>query len=217
MRLVQIEPPDAEPFTAEEIRARLNLASGVIADEILEAYIASARASIDGVDGWLGRCIMTQTWQLLLPGFPYAGGCDYGRIYIPLPPLQDVTEISYIDGAGATVTLTNSDFEIRQGARPFIEPAFGKSWPSARIGSDSVMITFIAGYGDAGDDVPAPIRSAIALEVNRLRSLTGRDQSVISDSVVGLGSKTYAAGRDAGADILSTAAQQLLGPYRVLA
>lgn len=213
MRLVPIQPPDVEPLTVEELRARLNIVDDGIADEVLSAFITSARQGIDGVDGWIGRALITQTWQLLLPGFP---SCDGGRINIPLPPLQDVTAISYVDGDGATATLVSSDFDIRQGPRPFIEPAYGKSWPSARYGSDAVTIEFIAGYGDEGENVPEPIRSAIALQVSNIRSLTARNLFVSSTTTEGVGSTSYVVGSGAG-QAIDAAVLALLGPFRVIA
>ncbi|WP_445490203.1 head-tail connector protein [Rhodopseudomonas sp. RCAM05734] len=216
MRLVPVTPPANEPLSAEDVRARLNIGTE-ISDDVLDAFVSSARQVLDGVDGYLGRALVTQTWKLLLPCFPHHWHCDGAVIMIPLPPLQDINSISYVDNTGASVIIDPADYRIVQGPRPYVVPVYGKSWPPARWQSDAVEIEFVAGYGDEGTDVPEPIRCAIALSVSQLRSLSTRDQNVMVDSVIGVGSKTYATGRDGGADALGPAAMMLVSTYRVLA
>ncbi|MEH2476243.1 putative phiE125 gp8 family phage protein [Nitrobacteraceae bacterium AZCC 2161] len=217
MRLTLIQSPNAEPLTADEVRERLNIGSEVT-DAALESFIASSRLGLDGVDGYLGRALITQTWRGTLDGFPsYYDHHHCGHaIVIPLPPLQSINSITYVDGSGATQTIEDGDYQIVPGPRPYIVPAYGKSWPPARFQRDAVEIEFVAGYGDNGSDVPEPIRCAIALQVSQFRSLSSRDQNVMIDNVVGVGSKTYTTGRDGGADALTAAAMALVSSYRVL-
>jgi uncharacterized phiE125 gp8 family phage protein len=216
MRLVLVTAPEHEPLSADEVRARLNIGTE-ISDDVLDAFIATARMQLDGVDGYLGRALVTQTWKLVLPCFPHHWHCDGAAIMIPLPPLQDINSISYVDNSGASVIVDPAEYRTVQGPRPYIVPAYGKTWPSARWQSDAVEIEFVAGYGDQGSNIPEPIRSAIALSVSQLRSLSTRDQNVMVENVVGVGSKTYAVGRDGGADSLGPAAMMLVSTYRVLA
>ena len=198
-------------------RVRVSISVRDISDEVLDAFITSARMGIDGADGYLGRSLITQTWKLVLPSFPYHWHCDGAVIEIPLPPLQDINSISYVDNTGSSVLVDPATYRIVPGRRPYVVPAYGKTWPSPRLQGDAVEIEFVAGYGDNSDDVPAPIRSAIALSVSQLRSLSTRDQNVMVDSVTGVGSTTYATGRDAGADSLGPAAMSLLSTYRIIA
>jgi uncharacterized phiE125 gp8 family phage protein len=47
--------------------------------------------------------------------------------------------------------------------------AYGKSWPSVTLQPmNGVVIRFIAGYGDAGSDVPERIRNAIKVLIGNL-------------------------------------------------
>jgi hypothetical protein len=78
------------------------------------------------------------------------------------------------------------------------------------------MIEFVAGYGDNPEDVPEPIRSAIALQASALRSLTERNLFLSQDTVDGVGTKQYIVGGNAGAAI-DTAVAALLSTYRVFA
>jgi uncharacterized phiE125 gp8 family phage protein len=211
MRLTLVTPPEVEPLTAAEVKARLNIGSEMT-DDVADALIAAARQQLDGVDGWLGRALNTQVWLLTLDGFPY----HCCGIKIPLPPLQEISIVEYIDGAGATQTLDPSQYRVVDGPRPVLMPAVGTSWPSVACQSEAVSIEFVAGYGDAPEDVPEPIRSAIALQVSHLRSLSARNLFVSTDSVEGVGSKSYVVGTGAG-DALSAAIDSLLSTYRVLA
>lgn len=209
MRLVLIEPPAVEPLTAEEVKARLSIGSEV-SDEVLDALIAAARQQIDGADGWLGRAFISQTWRGTLDGFP----CS--EIGIPLPPLQDILSVQHTDGDGMTQELDPAEYQIVQGRRAYIIPAFGKSWPATRCTRDAVTIEFIAGYGDDPEDVPEPIRTAIALQTRHLISLASRDAGLTQRIVNGVSSRTWAAdGGAAGAAALDGAITSLLSTYRV--
>ena len=208
MRLVLVEPPTVEPLTAAEAKARLNIGDEV-SDEVMESYITAARQRIDGADGWLGRAINTQTWQGRADTFPTYDG---GRIYIPLPPLQTVT-ISYLDPVGDPVTLVEgTDFQIVQAQRPYIVPL--AAWP-ASTGIDGVAIEFVVGYGDAGSDVPEPIRTAVALGAGHLCSMSARNLSISEEVVEGVGSTRYVVSDNAG-KLIEDTAQNLLSTYRLM-
>jgi len=206
MRLTLVDGPAVEPLTAIEAKARLNIGDEV-SDEVMEAYITAARQRIDGAVGWLGRALITQTWQGKLDEFPT---CDNGRIDVPLPPLQEITEISYLDADGLPVVVAEGDYQVVYGPRPFIVPL--ASWPSV-TGTDGITIEFIAGYGDEGTDVPEPIRVAIALGAGRMASMSTRGSSITEEVVEGVGSTRYATPKDTGE--VDHVSQSLLSTYRL--
>jgi uncharacterized phiE125 gp8 family phage protein len=208
MRLVLVSGPAVEPLTAAEAKERLNIGSEV-SDEVMDAYIMAARQRIDGVDGYLGRALITQTWQGRDDTFPTD---DNGRIYIPLPPLQTVT-VSYLDSAGSPVTLVDGvDYRLVQAQRPYILPL--SSWPSV-TGIDGVKIEFVVGYGDAGADVPEPIRTAIALGAGQLRTMSMRNLTVTLEREEGIGETRYGVTAEIFTALDSTV-QSLLSTYRVV-
>jgi uncharacterized phiE125 gp8 family phage protein len=121
-------------------------------DAYLESLVAVATDHIDGKDGWLGRAIGTQTWDLIVDGFPNSG------IRIPIPPLQSVTSVNYISAAtGLEVALTG--FYVDSVSEPgwIMPPQDG--WPTPMDAVNAVRIRFVAGYAD----VPAAIKHAIKL------------------------------------------------------
>lgn len=147
----------------EHLRLPLSGSPPAPDDEALVlAYRDAVEAHLDGADGVLGRALVTQTWEMTMRHFPL--GCDriHGdlRIRLSLPPLQSVASITYVDADGATQTLDASKYTVVTGERGAIVPAYGETWPTTRDVPEAVTVTFVAGYGDAADDVPGAIRAA---------------------------------------------------------
>lgn len=132
---------------------------------MISLYRDGVQAHLDGWDGILGRAIVTQTWEMKLRSFPLRTDRIYGdvRMLIPLPPLQSVSSITYIDADGVTQTLASSEYTVIVGSNAVV-PAYGKTWPGTRDVPEAVTVTFVAGYGTA-DDVPDGIVSAGLLMV----------------------------------------------------
>lgn len=209
MRLVLLDPPNTEPLSADEVRERLGIGTDV-SDETLEAYITAARQQLDGPNSTLlgGVSLITQLWQGDLDDFP----CDNGKIEIPLPPLQEVISLSYVASDSSSVPMTvDADYRVILGARPYISTISGGSWPSA----SGVTVTFLAGYGDSGDDVPGPIKQAMLMLISHYRSMSERNLFVASETEDGIGSTTYVVGGNAGQAIEATV-KALVSGYRVL-
>jgi uncharacterized phiE125 gp8 family phage protein len=126
--------------------------------------ILAATQRLDGRDGSLGLCLITQSWTLTLDAFT-------AEIAIPLPPCQSIDAITYVDPDGATQTLDAGAYQVfglgsADGAK--VRPAHGTSWPAIRNQPDAVAITFTAGFGDNPGDIPEPIRTAIKMRVGHL-------------------------------------------------
>lgn len=128
---------------------------------MLGRLIAAARRRIEA---WEWRAHITQTWQLVLDRFPpLRCGRDW-TIYVPRPPLQSVSSITYLDNEGDQQTLASSKYRVDSSSRVGrITPAYGESWPATRPVTGAVTITFVAGYGDAATDVPEETRQAILI------------------------------------------------------
>ncbi|OWK20074.1 hypothetical protein AJ88_33070 [Mesorhizobium amorphae CCBAU 01583] len=118
--------------------------------------IGAAVSRLDGNQGRLGRCLLTQEWTLYLDCFPTC-------IELPLPPLQAVVHIKYLDSDGVLQTLDPSAYRVSGAGswRPEIAPAYGETWPDSRLVADAVQVRFRAGYGDSEENIPPPILQAI--------------------------------------------------------
>jgi len=178
MTLTRIAAPEADPVSLAEVREQVRINS-VDEDAVIARMIAAAVGRCDGPDGMIGRALITQTWRLTLDAFP-------AEIEIPLPPLQSVSSIIYLDGGGAEQTLSASVYQVigvggRDPAR--IHPAYGESWPATRAQPEAVAVTFVAGYGAGAADVPAAIRHEIekaAADLYEFRELPDMHASIMA-------------------------------------
>lgn len=207
LRMVLTSPPTAEPLTAAEARARVNISASEMSDDTLNSLIKAARQEFDGWSGRLGRALITQTWLMYLPTF-----CR--RIEIPLLPFKSVESVKYLDDDGAEQTVDPSIYRTLAGGIPAVELAYNQVWPQHRSQDDAVRVSFVVGYGADGPSVPEPIRSAIALRVSGLRSLSAQNLFVSEDAVEGVGSKRYIVGGDSGKAI-DNAINSLISNYEV--
>jgi uncharacterized phiE125 gp8 family phage protein len=153
MSLLLITPPAIEPVSLDDAKAHLKV-DITDDDALIGNLIAAARARAE----WhTGRALVTQSWKLWLDQWP----CN-GIIEIPLPPLQSVVSVTaYALDDSATVldAATYQVDAVSAPARLNLKP--NASPPVALRRINAIAIAFTAGYGDAGSDVPAPVREAI--------------------------------------------------------
>lgn len=157
--------PALDPVSLSEAKAhcRVEIAED---DGLLAGYLLAARMH---VETYLRRALITQTWDLLIDNdWPEVcvNGVRQNRITLPVPPLQSVTSVQYIDSNGTTQTLASDQYVVSTKRHEgVIDPAYGATWPSVRDQVDAITVRFVAGYGSSASDVPEPIRQAILLLV----------------------------------------------------
>jgi uncharacterized phiE125 gp8 family phage protein len=162
MPLIRTDPPATLPVSLEELKGHAHI-DGIIEDARIADFLRTATAKLDGREGLLGRCLITQSWGLTLNGFSR-------EITLPLPPCQAVLEIRYVDPAGVVQILAPDAYQVfgLGDANPAqIQPAFGGAFPATWCAAESVVVQFRAGYGDA-EDVPEPLRTAIKMHAAHL-------------------------------------------------
>lgn len=122
----------------------------------VDALMATVTGYVDGKDGILNRAIITQTWDWTFDAFP--GDSRHNpraSLFVPLPPLQSVTSVTYIDSAGDEQTLAASEYDVDTDSEPGrITPAYGETWPTTRDVDNAVTVRFVAGYPDDGASPP---------------------------------------------------------------
>ena len=159
MNLSLITRSEIEPLTLEEAKTYCRVETDFTTDDtVLNRLIKSAR---DYAETFQSRQLITATWRLKLHCWPCA-------IELPLPPLQSVTSISYVDPDGATQTLSTDVYSVDTTAEPgVIRLAYGQLWPSVRSQNDPpITITFVAGYGDEAGDVPDATIDAMGIHID---------------------------------------------------
>lgn len=182
MWLKRTSPPAEKAVSLEEAKRQLKVL-GDDDDTAIGEYLDTAIAFVDGRDGVLGRALITQSWEYRIHHFP-----GHGVIRLPLPPLQSVDSITYLDTAGDEQTLSTDVYNVETDTyEGVIWRAYSKTWPSVRAVPYAVRITFTAGYGDADSDVPGPVRSAIKVVLTHLYESRGKvDPAVLAAAVRGV-------------------------------
>lgn len=152
-----ITPPSVEPITLALAKLHCYIDADD-RDELVSLAIGSARRH---VEQWCDLNLITQTWELALDAFP----C--GPIRLPGWPLQSVTSIEYLDANGDPQTVDPGTLSLDTFSRPGWVTC-SSSWPQTQDAINAVRVRYVLGYGAAGSDVPAPVRSAMLLVVGDL-------------------------------------------------
>lgn len=147
-----VTAPAVEPVSSAE--AKLHLRVDVSTDDALIAtLIKAARRHVENVTN---SALISQTWDVYFEHFG-------SLMELPLPPLQSVTSVKYLDTDGTQQTLSDSVYRVLDGPRGRIELAYGQSWPSLYSVRQPITVRMVCGYGDAGTDVPESILAAMKM------------------------------------------------------
>ena len=162
MTYALIHPPQAEPLTLAEVKAHLRLDTGD-EDALLAALIRTAREHLERVTG---LCLLRQTWRLYLDGWPPGDVIPIGK-----GPVQAIETILVFDGDGRAADITANDKLLDGEARPARLWLRDRPIPGRTM--NGIEIDFIAGYGEAGTDVPDTLKRAMLLHVAQMFAFRG--------------------------------------------
>ncbi len=113
------------------------------------------------IDGYLG-------WSGMALGYLLPGMIGRRQILIPVPPLIEVTEISYLDLNGDEQVIDPANYTVSIPRGPRAKPGYvipapiTRPWPLTVLVPDAVKITYRAGYAavagspDFGSPVGSP-------------------------------------------------------------
>jgi uncharacterized phiE125 gp8 family phage protein len=172
--LSEVTAPTVLPLSLNECKAHLRVPDTENdEDALIMSYLRSTIEEVDGRDGWLGRALCTQTWKYKLDYFPRSTRFRrHSSIVVPLPPLQSVTHVKYIDTAGDLQTWASTNYTVT-GTEPnnyapgLITPVWGEVWPSTRDVPEAVEVQFVCGYTNTNSNtqnaIPDSIRNALLI------------------------------------------------------
>ena len=176
------------PPAAEPVtlaEAKAHLKVDTTADDTLITSLVTAARA--RAEWHTGRAFVTQSWTLWLDAWP-----ESGLIEIPLPPLQSVTQVKTYALDDTPSVLGPSVYHVDGASAPARLAGKIDFAPPANLRAvNAVEITFTAGYV-AASAVPWPIKQAIL--------------QIVADLYANRGDE---------ADIVSSAAEALLAPYRI--
>lgn len=187
-----VTAPTVEPVTLDQVKKFLH-EDFTDQDELINMMIQAARQKLDnGLEGWLGRSLLTQTWDFTVDRFPGTpdpltnSWCQQPSLFpateimIPFPPLQEIISINYFDTGGTEQTLSPTEYTVDTSSQPgWVVPK--TKWPNTLNAINAVTIQFKSGYGDTPDKVPGPIRTAIMQMVGHMYA--NRETVVIGSTV----------------------------------
>lgn len=163
-----VTAPTAEPLSLQDALDHLRVDQGVD-DAYVTLAITLARQQCETI---LRRALMTQTWMLSLQNWPgrdyqnwpvsFTSELDiyykYNYIKIPLPPLQGVTFVKYMNSDGQILCMAFANFTttVPNGYNVItaFEPGrivlpFSQIWPTDILMPGApIQIQFVCGYAD---------------------------------------------------------------------
>lgn len=148
-----ITPPAAEPVTLAEAKLHARIDTNA-EDALVGSLIIAAR---QWAEQYTGRAFITQTWQLALDYVP-----SVGSLSLPRAPLQSIESVMSYDNADNAILCDAKNYfadTVKEPGRVVLRA--GSAWPFPLRPANGIVVTYIAGYGDDGENVPAPIKTAI--------------------------------------------------------
>ena len=167
MNLTLVTGPVCEPMTLTEVQGQTRLPDLSMESSTVELMIEAVREAAEGVTN---RALVTQVWEITIDAFPGSNG----SIQLPMPPLQSVQFIKYLDVDGVEQTLDPLAYRVIAETSPncgngYVIPAYGLTWPSTQNYVATVTIRFTCGYGPISPDtslnIPKGIIQWIAINV----------------------------------------------------
>jgi uncharacterized phiE125 gp8 family phage protein len=154
-------PPAEEPLTLAQAKRWCRITTDEEDQDVLD-FLAGARRFVERETE---LALITQTVEVKLDGF----WC--GKLPLPMPPLQSVESVKYVDTDGAEQTLDPAVYRVSTHERPgTVWLATDQSWPATKDEREVVTITFKAGFGDT----PADVLAAAPNLIHALRMICGQ-------------------------------------------
>ena len=166
MHLRLLTAPASPILTTAEAKAHLRVYHDD-EDAYISDIVEAVTANIDGAEGWLGRCIVSQSWEVTLDEFPPNNHLGVKPLKLPLPPIITVDSVLYDDADGVETELTSANYRlIGEGSTggAYLLPLADTEWPETNDEPAAVRVSFTAGYAS----VPQSIKWGVRLFVSHL-------------------------------------------------
>lgn len=152
-----VTAPTETPISLDEAKVNCSVDAEITDwDALITGLIEAATSLLDGYPGILGRCLVTQTWQVTAD--------DLDRcMRLPMPASAVVVKVR--NSAGQLATVTSTNYSLLADARgSYVRFKDAYAYPGDLAETEAVILEFTAGYGAAAD-VPAAIKQAMHLLV----------------------------------------------------
>lgn len=152
------------PLALSEVKSHLRVLSDA-EDALIGGLMYAALQFLEGADGRggvTGRSLVRRTYEAAFEGFPFSD-----RFELPVPPLEEVVALQYVDTSGGVQTFAAENYEVvTESLFGVVVLKNGRSWPPVTPGPRAVRVRFIAGYAD----FPRDLRAALLLHIGHLHA-----------------------------------------------
>lgn len=167
-----ITDPTVEPLTLAEVKTHLHEdLSDASNDALITTLIGVARQAAEHKTQ---RALMLQTLEQTLDAFPAATSKNpMAAIVLEMPPVVDVTSVTYTAADGSTVVLSNTLYTLDAAREParLVPSYLAECWPDTQDSIAAVRVRYRAGYSTSATAavaqaaVPAAIRQWMLLAI----------------------------------------------------
>jgi uncharacterized phiE125 gp8 family phage protein len=154
MALVPISPPAVEPVALADLKHHLRI-DDTAEDASLASFITTSRLQIEAA---LSLALVTQSWNWRFDRWPNRCGVE-----LPISPVRSITQVSLHDRSGAAAVMPPGGYILDGQTIPARIIVADGRWTQPTAPALGVGVQFVAGFGPAAADVPAPIRQAVLL------------------------------------------------------
>jgi uncharacterized phiE125 gp8 family phage protein len=147
-------PPEAEPVTLAEAKAYLRLQMDS-EDDLIAGLIKAAREDVERATG---TALIDQGWRLVLDAWP-----THAVAMLTPYPVKEVSSVTAYGSEGEAWVINPDDYFLDANSRPARLHLEARPEPLRVL--NGIEIDFIAGFGEAGPDIPDLLRRAILLLV----------------------------------------------------
>jgi uncharacterized phiE125 gp8 family phage protein len=159
MILTELSSPPAAAVPVRVLADHLRLGTGFAddgsQDAVLELYLRAAMAAIEAR---LGRVLLARPYSWTVTRW-----LEEASQGLPVAPVVAVSAITLHGADGGETEVEPEAWSVlRDAQRPRLVGRFGRSLPRIPRGGHA-EVRFVAGFGDAWEDVPADLRQAVLL------------------------------------------------------
>jgi uncharacterized phiE125 gp8 family phage protein len=154
MTLYRTVEPATEPVALAEAKQHLRIHHDS-EDTLIGGLVRAAREDVERATG---LALINQSWRLALDDWPADGVLTLTRC-----PVKEINAVTAYGAEGEARVLDPADYFADLGSRP-ARLHFETSPEPLRV-MNGVEVDFLAGYGEAGPDVPDLIKRSILVLV----------------------------------------------------
>lgn len=158
MLLTELTTVASNALPVQVLKDHLRLGTGFsdsgMQDSLLEAYLRSAMAAIEGR---IGKALMTRRFQLTLQDWR-----DLSEQALPVAPVTALVSLTLVDVLGVSTVVAATRYRLVQDTHRPKLVSVGYLLPTVPA-DGKIQVVFDAGFGPSWTDVPPDLQQAVFL------------------------------------------------------